>query len=139
MIPAALFVEFYKKISSFAKVMKIYLKMKLFLHLVSTASFELLTWRLTIQIIIYYCGQHMLETRVLQKGKKVLPMMTKSLFAIKLGTNETIMALCTKNTISTHLKNIHNVLKILFKQIIPIISIYLEYSSKMQHKFHNDQ
>lgn len=35
MIPAALFVEFYKKISSFAKVMKIYLKMKLLLHLVS--------------------------------------------------------------------------------------------------------
>lgn len=31
-----------------------------------------------------------------KKGKKVLPMMTKSLFAIKLGTNETIMALCTK-------------------------------------------
>lgn len=137
MIPAALIVEFYKKISSFAKVMNIYLKMKLFLHLVSTASLELLTWLLTVQI--YYCGQHMLETRVLQKGKKVLPMMTKSLFAIKLGTNETIMALCTKNTISTHLQNIQNVLKILFKQIIPIISIYLEYSSKMQHKFHNDQ
>lgn len=139
MIPAALFVEFYKKISSFAKVMKIYLKMKLFLHLVSTASFELLTWRLTIQIIIYYCGQHMLETRVLQKGKKVLPMMTKSLFAIKLGTNEILWHYVPKNTISTHLQNIHNVLKILFKQIIPIISIYLEYSSKMQHKFHNDQ
>lgn len=66
-------------------------------------------------------------------------MMTKSLFAIKLGTNEILWHYVPKNTISTHLQNIQNVLKILYKKIIPIISIYLEYSSKMQHKFHNDQ
>lgn len=41
--------------------------------------------------------------------------MTKSLFAIKLGTNEILWHYVQKNTISTHLQNIHNVLKILFK------------------------
>lgn len=48
MIFVVFFVEFYKKILSFVKVMKIYLKMKFFLYLVLIVSFEFLIWRLII-------------------------------------------------------------------------------------------
>lgn len=87
----------------------------------------------------------MLETSIsksIRKERRYWQWCQKSPFAIKLWTNETIMALratYTKIILSTDLQNIQNVLRIIFKYIIRILSIYSEYYSNMQHKFHNNQ